>query len=889
MSYELKRLQYNPDGEGKDLHGRLLIQGCFAIIKTTNYYHISVYSDGITIDHGSFRCATNDYGNWTQTLTLNDVYLSIEPIKLIGSNIYTACCNQTGGTNQLQYAVSSDEGDNWTTYTASGVEDAYNIKTFLIIDFFKISTTIYFLVRMYDTVTPNYDLVIYDDSFTEVGRLTRALGDGICPGFVDTDNYYYFITSVDASPDTIIYKFNDTGNPVISETISTTIKYVWATYNLIQFFSKKGEGYIYVGNSSIKTNAILIKLNDSTDWIEFKHTAGTVGAASNVSWTDDGSYEPEYIAVQTYNAENIWTFYYITERLSFVKFDQYTLTNDDNLPLNGWKSRMIGGTIEASTFDLKTCDIIIDNKKNNPAHYLDAERCEFVYKGTDLVKNEGVLLYENDGTTLIHLGTISNISNLGVSYQKVTSVSPSDRDMTKKIEIDTDAKTYKEILVEDLALTTFLYTDGTGIDDPAGDIDLGTFKGTRKALYALLDRIKQKRIYWNEFGIVKADDGDTSSSITVANNECRITEMNALGSSFNGIQIQGGRKSDGSLAKVLVYELEEDNQDLNLVKFIEPLMNDDAASGQMEGHADNLFTQLKSVDFIDYKILIKNKGKVPLSKTVDITSTTHSLTNVNILTEEILYKPLNKMIEIRGKNGLFVKSNYKSNLGESTLQIAEQISEAGGNVMSDLVDDTTPQFGGDVDMNGHSFSSNIPMGTNKITGMGDPTANQDAVTKASMVAYVAAQIAYYNYACAFRGYRSSNQSIPNNTETIVVYNAEEYDIGNNFNTTTGLFTAPVDGIYIFDANVIYDNVSWAAGEIGYMYFKKNGSTAVAIPFRHVQPYTRSHPLLMHITCQLELVATDTIEVIAFHNTGAGLNVGGNNYYDWFSGFITKRL
>ena len=46
---------------------------------------------------------------------------------------------------------------------------------------------------------------------------------------------------------------------------------------------------------------------------------------------------------------------------------------------------------------------------------------------------------------------------------------------------------------------------------------------------------------------------------------------------------------------------------------------------------------------------------------------------------------------------------------------------------------------------------------------------------------------------AFRVQRTSNVAA-NNT---VVYDTKKFDVGNNFNTSTGTFTAPIDGVYFF--------------------------------------------------------------------------------------------
>ncbi len=57
---------------------------------------------------------------------------------------------------------------------------------------------------------------------------------------------------------------------------------------------------------------------------------------------------------------------------------------------------------------------------------------------------------------------------------------------------------------------------------------------------------------------------------------------------------------------------------------------------------------------------------------------------------------------------------------------------------------------------------------------------------------------------AFRAYMTGDQSAPSaNTFTTIQFNAENYDIGGNFNTSNYTFTTPVAGIYYFYLSYSY--------------------------------------------------------------------------------------
>lgn len=58
-----------------------------------------------------------------------------------------------------------------------------------------------------------------------------------------------------------------------------------------------------------------------------------------------------------------------------------------------------------------------------------------------------------------------------------------------------------------------------------------------------------------------------------------------------------------------------------------------------------------------------------------------------------------------------------------------------------------------------------------------------------------------------RAYRSSNFTLPNVTETVIPFNAVNYDPGSNFNTGNGRFTAPVSGWYMVHSAIRNDGMA----------------------------------------------------------------------------------
>lgn len=73
----------------------------------------------------------------------------------------------------------------------------------------------------------------------------------------------------------------------------------------------------------------------------------------------------------------------------------------------------------------------------------------------------------------------------------------------------------------------------------------------------------------------------------------------------------------------------------------------------------------------------------------------------------------------------------------------------------------------------------------------------------------------------FYGYRNAALNSVATTTTAIVFDTELYDTSSNFNTTTGVFTAPVAGYYQFTANMV---LSTATNRMILMVYK-NGAEA----------------------------------------------------------------
>ena len=122
---------------------------------------------------------------------------------------------------------------------------------------------------------------------------------------------------------------------------------------------------------------------------------------------------------------------------------------------------------------------------------------------------------------------------------------------------------------------------------------------------------------------------------------------------------------------------------------------------------------------------------------------------------------------------------------------------------------------------------------------------------------------------------------------VLVFNSEDFDIGSNYNTSNGRFTAPVAGIYcfVFDGLVAGDTSgsALAAGANAMASFIKNGSegTFSTRAYAYITGGTQ-YNTINRIDC-IQLAANDYVQVKVIANY---IYVDAtNNYGPTFQGFL----
>lgn len=119
-------------------------------------------------------------------------------------------------------------------------------------------------------------------------------------------------------------------------------------------------------------------------------------------------------------------------------------------------------------------------------------------------------------------------------------------------------------------------------------------------------------------------------------------------------------------------------------------------------------------------------------------------------------------------------------------------------------------------------------------------------------------------------YNTAYQSIPNNTDTIITYNSENFDTDSFHSTVTNTsrITVPLAGKYLLTVSV-----GFAANGTGYRFatIKKNGTAFAPLDIR-TSP-SAVYDVQLNNSVTVNAAANDYFELQVFQNSGGNLNAG----------------
>ena len=113
------------------------------------------------------------------------------------------------------------------------------------------------------------------------------------------------------------------------------------------------------------------------------------------------------------------------------------------------------------------------------------------------------------------------------------------------------------------------------------------------------------------------------------------------------------------------------------------------------------------------------------------------------------------------------------------------------------------------------------------------------------------------------------------------YQTPAVNVGSHFNSSTGVFTAPIAGTYIFFGSLLSGNNSVVVR----IYFEKNGT--ISMGFQHEartsEGYSGYKKQMVHaiISC----AANDTVELVVYQDSTNSFYHTGDHSYNSFSGYL----
>jgi hypothetical protein len=134
---------------------------------------------------------------------------------------------------------------------------------------------------------------------------------------------------------------------------------------------------------------------------------------------------------------------------------------------------------------------------------------------------------------------------------------------------------------------------------------------------------------------------------------------------------------------------------------------------------------------------------------------------------------------------------------------------------------------------------------------------------------------------AFSAYSTTNQSIPQEVSTKIVFSAENFDTNNNF--ASSRFTPTVAGYYQISGSTRV--VAGVGGEF-FIAIAKNG-TAV---YRGMNSNFASNNAIIGLTVSGLLYlngSTDYVEMFVYQATGAPRDITGDIAITWMTGFLAR--
>ena len=122
---------------------------------------------------------------------------------------------------------------------------------------------------------------------------------------------------------------------------------------------------------------------------------------------------------------------------------------------------------------------------------------------------------------------------------------------------------------------------------------------------------------------------------------------------------------------------------------------------------------------------------------------------------------------------------------------------------------------------------------------------------------------------AFHARRTSSQSIPNATDTIMIFDTEQFDTNSAYNTATGTFTVPSEEGGKYCVYFGFRRNNWQSNRFVYNLFRADNSAYAGGDLTVTGVYSGGYASNVII-----LSAGDTVRVGVYHDNGSTQSIKG---------------
>jgi len=614
--------------------------GYLNICKSGSNY-IYVYNNGGTLTILTHTSADDIVTNGTERFTDGDfqaIQVNIAAMRVIGSTVHLVYI-QTTTSPKIKYGYSVNDGESWTWDEAIPTEAGYDnidVQT-TVIDIGVVDSIPYVLLD-HNGTSEIYELGVGLD-YTRLWVATSTYTSAV--GYIEDDIFYFplYVGSTE-----YIYSFNGVA-VAESETIATiTAGTVDISSSILL---KKGNvKYFFAYTDGIEDSDYFMKIG-SGDWIGID-TGEVIDL--HLSWEED-RYEPRFL----HWGGNYDDVYYVSNGGYLVKIED----NTTETTKHGIGKYLYPYEIEPVAFSVNT--MIIQQKRRGP------RTANFIYNGNDIVRNDGFLLTEEDNTEMIIGVALIVDEMLGGQQQRVTISEPSVWDMMKTRSV-THVSVSEKVILDDFADNKCGFVYGVTIDVTGTTY---TLTYNNREIHDIIEEMElsaNKIYYWGVDGGVYFDDGDVTQGITLSDSIADVEKIIVRGQDYNTARVYGGMTAAGIMAYGEVSEPSVNSLNINPKTFNFPsLLTNTECVTKAQELVDSATTSYKK-----YFIKMIQQGFPQIGRTVKITNSEYSLTNIVSIVESWVYFPISGVCNIVSVSGLDIGSNI--NIGQSNIQRLSQVS-----------------------------------------------------------------------------------------------------------------------------------------------------------------------------------------------------------------------